>query len=125
MYLRNVLADPEKELTSAEVDEIFRKRGESKGETDENTRFEWRLKLRPEYECQNNPEQPRDRWSCKCEKCMLRRELEHRRWNAYMRTEGYIPSPGNDINDKRSLAKVHGNLVPFAELSQEDREKDG
>ena len=125
MYLRNVLADPEKELTSAEVDELLRKRGESKGETDENTRFEWRLKLRPEYECQNNPEQPRDRWSCKCEKCMLRRELEHRRWNAYMRTEGYIPSPGNDINDKRSLAKVHGNLVPFSELSQEDREKDG
>lgn len=125
MYLRKVLADPEKELSGAEVDELLRKRGESEENTDENTRFEWRLRFRPEYECLMDPEQPRDRWSCTCSRCMFRRELEHRRWNAYMRTEGYIPSPHNDINDKRALAKVHGNLVPFGDLGQEDREKDG
>lgn len=47
------------------------------------------------------------------------RVLEHRRWNAYMRSEGYVYS------EKRSnLAKTHDCLVTFDLLSQKDKEKD-
>lgn len=45
--------------------------------------------------------------------------LEHKRWNAYMRTEGY--SFGERRND---LAKQHHNLVPFSELTAGDIIKD-
>ena len=123
-YLRNVLSDPDLELNEEEAVRVMQERNLVISD-DDNSRVEWRLKLRPEYECLNAPEQPRDRWKCACEKCMLRRELEHNRWNAYMRTEGYIPSPNDNPGDRRPLAKVHGNLVPFGELRQTDREKDG
>ena len=123
MYLRNVLADPDKELSDSEVES---KEKEVSGyDFDDNTRFEWRLRLRPEYECKNEPKQPRDRWKCTCDNCILRRKLEHNRWNAYMRTEGYISSPHKEVSDKRPLAKIHGNIVPFDMLGQSDREKDG
>ena len=45
--------------------------------------------------------------------------LEHKRWNAYMRSEGYVH--GDRRND---LAKVHHNLVCFDDLSEEDKLKD-
>ncbi len=45
--------------------------------------------------------------------------LEHRRWNAYMRSEGYVYSENRD-----DLAKKHHNLVPFDALSSEDQRKD-
>ena len=44
--------------------------------------------------------------------------VEHVRWNAYMRTEGYSKGPRND------LAKRHPNLVPTKELTPEDLSKD-
>ena len=47
------------------------------------------------------------------------RRLEHRRWNAYMRSEGYCH--GTQRND---LAKTHPCLVPFDELSEADQKKD-
>ncbi len=47
------------------------------------------------------------------------RELEHKRWNAYMRSEGYVY--GEKRND---LAKVHPLMVPFGELSEEQKKKD-
>jgi len=52
------------------------------------------------------------------------RILEHNRWNAYMRSEGYVyggdPSPAG----RYDLAKKHNCLVPFHELSLEDQAKD-
>lgn len=48
---------------------------------------------------------------------MLRR-LEHRRWNAYMRSEGYIHGKRDD------LAKTHHCLVLFDELSIPEQNKD-
>ncbi len=124
MYLRNVICDPDQELDAEEALELIRQK-DPDGKTDENSRFEWRLRIRPEYECLKNPKEPRDRWLCACRNCTYRRELEHNRWNAYMRTQGYIPSPSGDINDKRAMAMVHGNLVPFGELKDVDRKKDG
>ena len=47
------------------------------------------------------------------------RRLEHRRWNAYMRSEGYCY--GSVRND---LARTHPCLVPFDMLSEKDQEKD-
>ncbi|MBR4863205.1 MAG: hypothetical protein IKU07_01410 [Oscillospiraceae bacterium] len=50
--------------------------------------------------------------------------LEHRRWNAYMRTEGYVYSGSRDKASRNDLAKRHHDLVPFAALSEEDKRKD-
>lgn len=50
--------------------------------------------------------------------------LEHRRWNAYMRAEGYIYSGSPDKSSRNDLAKMHHDLVDFSLLSDEEREKD-
>lgn len=47
------------------------------------------------------------------------RLLEHRRWNTYMRAEGYVFS-----ETRNNLAKTHPCLVTFDLLSQKDKEKD-
>lgn len=52
------------------------------------------------------------------EKDILRR-LEHRRWNAYMRSEGYIFT-----EHRQKLGRTHHNLVDFENLSLADQEKD-
>ncbi|MDR2035320.1 MAG: hypothetical protein LBP91_01410 [Coriobacteriales bacterium] len=45
--------------------------------------------------------------------------LEHRRWNAYMRSEGYVY---NDV--RNNLAKQHNLLVRYDELPLAEQEKD-
>lgn len=50
--------------------------------------------------------------------------LEHRRWNAYMRAEGYIYSGSEDPASRNDLGKMHHNLVAFASLTEEDKRKD-
>jgi len=47
------------------------------------------------------------------------RRLEHRRWNAYMRSEGYTYAPV-----RNDLAKVHHCLVPFDDLPLKEQVKD-
>ncbi len=50
--------------------------------------------------------------------------LEHRRWNAYMRSDGFIYS-GSPLKESRNyLAKKHHNLVEYRVLSESDIEKD-
>ncbi|MBO5744401.1 MAG: hypothetical protein J6R60_01280 [Clostridia bacterium] len=51
-------------------------------------------------------------------------KLEHRRWNAYMRSEGYIYSGSNDPKTRNDLAKMHHNLTSFETLDEEDKRKD-
>ena len=47
------------------------------------------------------------------------REYEHRRWNVFMRGEGWI------YNKKRkNLTKMHNLLLPFNQLPSEEKEKD-
>ncbi len=49
----------------------------------------------------------------------LLRRLEHKRWNAYMRSEGYV------YNETRNdLAKAHNCLKPFSELPEKEQMKD-
>ena len=50
--------------------------------------------------------------------------LEHRRWNAYMRSEGYIYSGSPDKSSRNDLAKTHNDLVDYAMLSEEEKRKD-
>jgi len=52
------------------------------------------------------------------------RVLEHRRWNAYMRSEGYSYSGSLEKSSRCDLAKLHHCLVPFEELSEEEKAKD-
>ncbi len=50
--------------------------------------------------------------------------LEHRRWNAYMRAQGYIYSGSKDKSSRNNLGKMHHDLVEFEELSEEEKLKD-
>lgn len=44
------------------------------------------------------------------------KSLEHRRWNAYMRAEGYIYSGSCDKSSRNDLGKMHNNLVDYSQL---------
>ena len=50
--------------------------------------------------------------------------LEHRRWNAYMRCEGYIYSGSREKSSRNNLGKMHHDLVEFDVLSENDKRKD-
>lgn len=50
--------------------------------------------------------------------------LEHRRWNAYMRAEGYVFSGSKDKSSRNDLAKMHHDLVDFSSLTDEEKRKD-
>lgn len=52
------------------------------------------------------------------------RVLEHRRWNAYMRSEGYVYSGSIEKSSRNDLAKQHNCLVAFADLPPAEQEKD-
>ena len=52
------------------------------------------------------------------------RKLEHRRWNAYMRTEGYVFSGSLEKRSRNNLGKMHHCLVTFDLLSPEEQQKD-
>lgn len=45
---------------------------------------------------------------------------EHRRWNVYMRADGYICAP----KPKNHIAKTHFELVPYDQVPKEDQGKD-
>ena len=50
--------------------------------------------------------------------------LEHRRWNAYMRSQGYIYSGSPNKSTRNDLGKMHHDLIPYGELSEEEKRKD-
>ena len=50
--------------------------------------------------------------------------LEHRRWNAYMRSEGYVYSGSPEKSSRNDLAKMHHDLVDFSSLSEDEKRKD-
>lgn len=55
---------------------------------------------------------------------ILLEDLEHRRWNAYMRSEGYIYSGSPSKSSRNDLGKMHHDLIPYAELSEDEKRKD-
>lgn len=54
----------------------------------------------------------------------LLRRIEHQRWCAYMRSEGYRYSGSRTRSSRNDLAKLHPDLVSYELLSEEDRRKD-
>lgn len=50
--------------------------------------------------------------------------LEHRRWNAYMRSEGYVYSGSPDKSSRNDLAKMHHDLVVYSALDPDEKRKD-
>ncbi|MBE6587675.1 MAG: hypothetical protein E7647_04585 [Ruminococcaceae bacterium] len=52
------------------------------------------------------------------------RTLEHCRWNAYMRSEGYAYGGTVEKEGRNDLAKLHNCLVPFRDLPLKEQEKD-
>lgn len=56
---------------------------------------------------------------CPCPKCRNIRITEHMRWNAYMRTNGFIYS-----QTRRDRAKTHNDLIPWKELPEPEKYKD-
>lgn len=52
------------------------------------------------------------------------RVLEHRRWNAYMRSEGYVYGGTIQPEGRYDLAKQHNCLVTFDDLPEEEKTKD-
>lgn len=52
------------------------------------------------------------------------RILEHNRWNAYMRSEGYVYGGTTEPSGRKDLAKKHNCLVPFYDLPLKEQEKD-
>ncbi|MCC8015596.1 MAG: hypothetical protein LIO87_10470, partial [Eubacterium sp.] len=49
---------------------------------------------------------------------------EHIRWNAYMRTEGYVYSGSDDKSTRNDRAKIHNDLVKQANLTEKEIAKD-
>ncbi len=49
---------------------------------------------------------------------------EHMRWNAYMRTEGFVYTGSPEKHTRNDLAKMHHNLHAFEILTKEDIAKD-
>ena len=54
----------------------------------------------------------------------LLEKLEHRRWNAYMRSEGFVYSGSTAKGSRNDLARMHNDLVPFDSLDEEEKRKD-
>lgn len=50
--------------------------------------------------------------------------LEHKRWNAYMRADGYVFSGSKNKESRNDLAKMHHDLVDFSSLSEDEKRKD-
>ena len=50
--------------------------------------------------------------------------LEHRRWNAYMRAEGYVYSGSPEKSSRNDLGKMHHDLVNYDDLTEEEKRKD-
>ncbi len=58
------------------------------------------------------------------EEQMAIEKLEHCRWNAYMRSEGFVYSGSKDPASRNDMGKMHHNLVTYDELTEEDKRKD-
>jgi hypothetical protein len=50
--------------------------------------------------------------------------LEHKRWNTYMRSEGYVYSGSSDKSSRNDLAKMHHDLVDYSSLTEEVKRLD-
>lgn len=59
---------------------------------------------------------------CRCDGCRIKRITEHMRWNAYMRSLGFVVNDHDTRNHYR--AKLHPDLKPWKDISCRERYKD-
>lgn len=50
--------------------------------------------------------------------------LEHRRWNTYMRSEGYVFSGSEEESSRNDLGRMHHCLIRYSDLSESEKDKD-
>lgn len=81
------------------------------------------IHIKARIECGNLVSEKAENELTQAERLQLE-NLEHRRWNAYMRSEGYVYSGSPDKSSRNNLGKMHHNLVPYEVLSDEDKRKD-
>lgn len=67
-------------------------------------------------------EKPEKDWTP--EEAAVLMELEHCRWNAYMRSEGYIRGGCKATKNQDALGKMHFDIIPYEVLTDDEKEKD-
>lgn len=50
--------------------------------------------------------------------------LEHKRWNAWMRSRGYVWSGSIQKSTRNDLGRKHHDIVPYKELTEDEKRKD-
>ncbi len=75
-----------------------------------HTKFKQQLHIPGSEKCPADRTEP-EKW--------FYRRIEHNRWNAYVRSEGYVYAP-----TRIRLAKTHHLLIPFDDLPYEEQIKD-
>ncbi len=121
----------EKVILDLEVEELALKRHTKWGAEPEFWQYDYNYKssvasaIHYEMKCKCEipgiKKNPADRTE---EELWAIRKLEHCRWNAYMRSEGYVWGGTVEKSGRNDLAKMHNCLVPFADLPLKEQEKD-
>ena len=111
----------EKNITGAERDKMLAQEEETFWRYDYNYRSSVASIIHTKYKkiCKvpgSDKASPADRTE---DEKVFYRILEHKRWNAYVRSEGYVFTPVRD-----RLAKTHNLLVPFDKLPYSEQIKD-
>lgn len=132
LYSANVIINTELENRAIEVHNQYRPQGVSKEEHEESF---WTNEYNYNSSCASAIHN-KVRVECgisgadKKKEDMTEEEIEiisvteHRRWNAYVRSCGYIYSGSTEKDSRSDLALKHNCLIPFSELSEEYKKID-
>lgn len=133
-YLVNSIGDissvfTEKEIMHSEIEEEALRLHMEWGEEEDFWRFEYNhrssiaraihRKARKSCGLFINPDEERSP-----ERLNALSMLEHKRWNAFMRSEGYTYSGSTDPGSRNDLGKLHNDLVSYNLLAEEVKRKD-
>lgn len=117
-YTNHVIA--EQNIVGKEREEMLKREEESFWRYDYNYRSSIASALHTEFKVKcsspGSGKKPAERTE---DEKWFYRYLEHQRWNAYVRSEGYVFAPKRD-----KLAKTHHLLIPFEELPYSEQIKD-
>lgn len=133
-YLINSIGDirsvfTEKEIMHSEIEEEALRLHMEWGEEEDFWRFEYNHRssiaraihrnARKSCDLFNHPDEKRSP-----EELKVLSTLEHKRWNAFMRSEGYIYSGSLDPSSRNDLGKLHNDLVSYNLLAEDVKKKD-
>lgn len=116
----------EQEILSSEIEEEALRLHKEWGDEESFWRYEYNYQsslVRAIHSRAVAAQYPSDRELTDSEK-LSRAVTEHKRWNAYMRTQGYTYSGSTQKSSRNDLGKLHNDLVPFSELEEAEKQKD-